>query len=323
MNRLGKILTVNGRSARQSLTIIMSGRPTRRVTRSTAALGRRALVPWSDLSFELVVHLACSLSKSIQMQTVGRMCCTCRSWHQYLRDDAAWRVLVLSRFPRVSALLAAAPSDGQLPPFTEIYKSQVLAERSDVCEPTAWYQYLDELLFSVELYLHGKCVLEWTGPAWEFETESLASGPDDGCLVVVTFRDVWRGTSTEECQRIFSLLQEARSSQSIGSSVQAKIYVSKDFKTARVYDKRGDDSHSASRPTPLVAFEAMDEGQKSSQIWPKNFDCAWLVVDTDHELIASAYDPNDARLRFQANDMSLDGDEQLDEVAAFFHRLVS
>ena len=145
--------------------------------------GRAALVA---LPADLLAHVArmsCSARLLILMQSVSR------AWREAVLavHEELWRLAVLTKFPRVRALLAASPQlDGVS--FRDVYRSQLKAQRLPP-QPVDWRRSppkptckLNDFVFTLELK-SGDALLSWTGQlSWTASAEMTFCTPSKAPL---------------------------------------------------------------------------------------------------------------------------------------------
>ena len=127
---------------------------------------RRGLAARVALPADLLAHVArmsCSARLLILMQSVSR------AWREAVLavHEELWKLAVLTKFPRVKALLAASPQSDEIS-FRDIYRSQSKAERLPP-QPVEWRRSppkptckLNDFVFTLELK-SGDALLSWTG----------------------------------------------------------------------------------------------------------------------------------------------------------------
>jgi hypothetical protein len=117
--------------------------------------GGAASTNWLELQAELLVAVSTHCATAIQLI---RMNATCRTWRLTLRnEDAAWRLLTLKRFPRVSDLLRL--SQATPVSFKRLYRDQLEAENS--VDPAM--HPMEAFIFTVELLHEDQVIGSWTG----------------------------------------------------------------------------------------------------------------------------------------------------------------
>jgi len=120
--------------------------------RQAVAQGEGESAP--DLPAELVVHMAKSSCTAPLLTTISALC---HSWRAAIapEGEVLWQMATIARFPRVKAILAAAPSALS---WLEIYQLQLRSEKH-VAAPEPSDPDPSDFVVSFELTLKGEVVL--------------------------------------------------------------------------------------------------------------------------------------------------------------------